>query len=164
MGLYVASTHCLELVVQVGLEPDEGSVTDSECVFKMTEKDRVVDSIKGSRKVEKYVRSETFPVSEANSKLLTTWRRTVSVFCLEQWADWKGWRRLLFDKWLLSCKRMIIVLHLAGMQMNPGWHPLVFSSFYVMVYEHLSLPIQCAVTTIYFCQLCYHCVPVLKVL
>ena len=58
--------------MQVGLEPDEGSVTDSECVFKMTEKDRVVDSIKGSRKVEKYVRSETFPVSEANSKLLTT--------------------------------------------------------------------------------------------
>ena len=50
IGLHVVSRHCLEPVVQIGLEPSDGSIVDSKSLLKVDEKDGVVDCIKGSRK------------------------------------------------------------------------------------------------------------------
>lgn len=53
MGLDAVNGHCLKPIAQIQLEPGEGSVVDSEGVFETAEKDGVVDSVKGRRKVKK---------------------------------------------------------------------------------------------------------------
>ena len=44
-------TDCLEPIVQIGLEPAEGSIVDSKCALSAGEKGGVVDSVKGRRRV-----------------------------------------------------------------------------------------------------------------
>ena len=49
IGLGVVNKHCLEPVVQMGLEPDKCNTVYLECVLEVGEKGGVVDRVKGSR-------------------------------------------------------------------------------------------------------------------
>ena len=51
IGLRVVDRHCLEPVVQIGLESGEGGIVGSKCILKAGEKNGVVNSTKGSKKV-----------------------------------------------------------------------------------------------------------------
>ena len=53
MGLDIGYGHCLEPIAEIGLEPGKDSVSDSDGVFETAEKDGVVNSVKGRRKVKK---------------------------------------------------------------------------------------------------------------
>lgn len=48
-GLGDVNKHCLEPVVQIGLEPDKCNTVYLECVLEVGEKGGVVDRVKGSR-------------------------------------------------------------------------------------------------------------------
>ena len=52
------------------------------------------------------VRREIWPESVFNSRLLSMWRRAVSVLWCLRYADWYGCRRLWVVRWSLSCSRM----------------------------------------------------------